>query len=105
MSSEEAKKAAAGPLGEMMGKFSLILAKAIMFGETPSRYRPAGINNGTASLLQLNCGPLSVTCDHVIDFYRKRLKAGVHCLFQIGECRLDPSSNSYPRVSTSISPF
>jgi hypothetical protein len=28
----------------------------------------------------------------VIDFYRKRLSAGEDCLFQIGECRLDPLS-------------
>jgi hypothetical protein len=75
-----------------MGKFPLIFAKAVMFGENPSRHRPARINNGTACLLKLSCGAVAVTCYHVIDFYRKRLKAGDDCLFQIGECRFDPLS-------------
>jgi hypothetical protein len=92
ISPEEAKRAAAGPLGESMGKFPLIFAKAVMFGESPSRHRPARINNGTAFLLELSCGPVAVTCYQVIDFYWKRLKSGEDCLFQIGECRFDPLS-------------
>ena len=67
-----------------------MFAKAVVFGEYPSRERPSKLNNGTVSLLRLDCGPVAVTCHHVIDFYRERVTAGEKCLFQIGQCRLDP---------------
>ena len=75
---------------KVVGKFPAMFAKAVVFGEHPSRERPSKLNNGTVSLLRLDCGPVAVTCHHVIDFYRKRVKAGEKCLFQVGQCRLDP---------------
>jgi trypsin-like peptidase len=90
MSPDDARKAATGPLGREFGKFPLQFAKPLLFGEYPSRQRPSRINNGTASLLRLDCGPVAVTCHHVIDYYRERLKSGERCLFQIAGCRFDP---------------
>src|ERR1017187_4611851 len=90
MSPEDARKAVAGPLGREFGKFPLQFAKPVLFGEYPSRQRPSKINNGTALLLRLDCGPVAVTCHHVIDYYRERLKSGERCLFQIAGCRFDP---------------
>lgn len=90
MSSEDSRKSATSPLGRELGKFPLQFAKPVLFGEYPSRQRPSKFNNGTASLLRLNCGPIAVTCHHVIDYYRERLKSGERCLFQIAGCRFDP---------------
>jgi hypothetical protein len=90
MSPEESRKAAAGPLGLEFGKFPLQFAKPVFFGEYPSQQRPSKVNNGTVSLLQLACGPVAVTCDHVVDYYRNRLRSGERCLFQISGCRFDP---------------
>jgi hypothetical protein len=79
-------------LGEAVGNFPLRFAKAVMFGEGPSREAQSKINSATASLLQLECGPVAVTCRHVLEAYRERLKGGETCLFQIGGCRIDPST-------------
>jgi len=76
--------------GREVGKFPPKFAKAVVFGEYPSRERPSKLNNGTVSLLRLDCGPVAVTCHHVIDFYRKRVSGGEKCVFQIGQCRLNP---------------
>jgi hypothetical protein len=92
MSPEEAKKLAAGPLGEMMGKFPLRFAKAAFFGDLPSKDGTARINNGTVSLVDLGQGPLAITCSHVIEPFRERLREGRPSLFQIGNCRLNPIS-------------
>ena len=87
---EEAKPLIVGPLGQHYGKFPLIFAKVIIFGEPPSRMRPSKVNNATASLIRLPCGPVAITCLHVLEYYRHRLKSGQECLFQLGRCRLDP---------------
>jgi hypothetical protein len=92
ISPEEAKKLAAGPLGQEMSKFPLRFAKAVFFGDPPSRRAPAMINNGTASLIDLGNGPLAITCSHVIATFRERVQAGRPTVFQIGNCRLDPLS-------------
>lgn len=92
MSSEKAKKLAAGPLGQEMSKFPLRFAKAVLFGDLPSARAVARINNGTASLVDLGNGPLAITCSHVIASFRERLREGRPGLFQIGNCRLNPLS-------------
>jgi hypothetical protein len=92
ISPEEAKKLAAGPLGQEMSKFPLRFAKAIFFGDLPLRRAPAKINNGTASLVDLGNGPLAITCSHVIASFRERVRETRPSLFQIGNCRLDPLS-------------
>src|SRR5262249_43083531 len=48
--------------------------------------------NGTATLLQLDCGSVAVTCYHVLKCYKQRRDAGENCLCWIGECRIDPVS-------------
>lgn len=87
---EEAKRLAAGPLGQVMSKFPLRFAKAVLFGDLPAARAPVRINNGTASLVDLGNGPLAITCFHVIDSFRERVQEGRPTLFQIGNCRLDP---------------
>jgi hypothetical protein len=90
MTPDEAQKLMKGPLGEAMSKFPLRFAKAILFGDRPTRYGKAMVRNATASLLNLGCGPLAVTCHHVLAEYRAGTQHGNDRLFQIGNCRLDP---------------
>jgi hypothetical protein len=90
MTPEEAQKLMKGPLGEAMSKFPLRFAKAILFGDRPTRDGRATVRNATASLLNLGHGPLAITCHHVLEEYRARIQQGNDHLFQIGNCRLDP---------------
>lgn len=87
---EEAKKIAAGPLGEEISKFPLLFAAAAVFGNRPSRTRPAKINNGTITLVDLGDGPIGITCQHVIEEYRKRRNLDPTVVFQIGNAEIDP---------------
>lgn len=86
----EAKKLAAGPLGEQLGKFPLLFAKSILFGERPSKTRPTAISSGSVSLVNLGQGPIAVTCEHVIAGYREMIAKHSNVLFQIGEVEIDP---------------
>jgi hypothetical protein len=86
----QAKKLAAGPLGEQLGKFPLLFAKSILFGERPSEAKPATISSGSVSLVNLGRGPIAVTCEHVIAGYREMLATHSNVLFQIGEVEIDP---------------
>jgi len=90
MTPEEAQKLMKGPLGEAMAKFPLRFAKAILFGNRPTRHGRATVRSATASLLNLGYGPLAITCHHVIEEYRQWIGQGNDHLFQIGNCRLDP---------------
>ncbi len=90
ISPEEAKKLAAGPLGAELAKFPLRFATPVFFGDLPPTNAPAKINNGTASLIDLGHGPLAITCCHVLDTFKEKLKNGERCLFQLGDCRLNP---------------
>ena len=90
MTPEEAQKLMRGPLGEAMSKFPLRFAKAILFGDRPTRHGQAKVWSATASLLDLGRGPVAVTCHHVVKEYRTRAEQGSGYLFQIGNCRLDP---------------
>jgi len=76
-------------LHRAIGEFPLTFAKTVTFGQRPTRERVPKINNGTASLLHLKCGPVAVTCHHVISHYKSRIEAGELCTFQIGGCRID----------------
>jgi hypothetical protein len=86
----EAKKLAAGPLGECLGKFPLLFAKAAFFGQRPSRNQPSEFKNGTITLVDLGNGPLAITCQHVIAAYRERRTELERVIFQIGNVDLDP---------------
>lgn len=90
ISPEEAKRMAAGTLGAELAKFPLRFATPVFFGELPSTNALSKINNGTASLIDLGKGPLAITCYHVLAKFKAKLKSGERCLFQLGECRLNP---------------
>lgn len=86
----KAKQLAAGTLGEKMGKFPLLFAKAVLFGQRPSKIRPSKISSGTVSLIDLGEGPLAVTCEHVIAGYCEMKKANDNLVFQIGTVEINP---------------
>lgn len=86
----QAKKLAAGPLGEQLGKFPLLFAKSVLFGERPSKERPTAISTGSASLVNLGCGPMVVTCEHVVAGYRKMAAKYENVLFQVSDIEIDP---------------
>lgn len=86
----QAKKLAAGPLGEALSKFPLLFAKVAFFGERPSRHRPARMNNGTMTLVDLGSGPVGLTCHHVLKEYRIVRGATRGVIFQIGNVEIDP---------------
>jgi hypothetical protein len=85
----KAKALAAGPLGEKMGKFPLLFAKAAFYGQRPSRKAPMKVNNGTVTLVDVGSGPVAVTCWHVIDDFRTKKKTD-DIIFQLGFVDLDP---------------
>lgn len=87
---KEAKKLAAGPLGEQLAKFPLLFAKAAFFGEPPKKDGVSHINNGTVSLIDLGGGPMAITCAHVIEGYREKVKQFGDALFQIGHVVINP---------------
>lgn len=86
----EAKRLAAGPLGEQMSKFPLRFAKAAFFGERPSRTRPTRVRNGTVTLFDLGIGPLAITCSHVLTEFQKFRDELGNIVFQIGNVDFDP---------------
>ncbi|MBI5016839.1 MAG: trypsin-like peptidase domain-containing protein [Deltaproteobacteria bacterium] len=83
---EEAGRA----LGEEMAKFPLLFAKAVFYGQRPTRHRPTQINNGTICLVDFGRGPCGITCWHVLDGYRKAREGIDDVLFQVGSTDLDP---------------
>ena len=87
---DEAKKKAAGPLGREMSKFPLLFAKPAFFGQRPSPKRETKIINGTITLINLGKGNLGITCQHVIEFYRKYREDHEEVAFNIGNVELDP---------------
>jgi len=87
---EEAKKLAAGPLGEQVGKFPLLFAKPVFFGRLPSKHSPSKVSNGTITLVDLGTGLLGVTCAHVMSGYREMQQQFGNVVFQIGNINLDP---------------
>jgi hypothetical protein len=86
---KKAKEIAAGPLGEMVGKFPLRFAKVAFFGERPNGKKTVKINNGTITLLELEGRSVGITCFHVIDSYRK-FNEQMNSVFQIGNIGIDP---------------
>lgn len=86
----QAKNLATGPLGEQLGRFPLLFAKAVLFGERPSKDKPTVISSGSASLVNLGSGPMLVTCEHVIAGYREMVATNGNVIFQVGEVEIDP---------------
>jgi hypothetical protein len=88
----EAKRLAAGPLGEKISKFPLLFSKAAFLGERPAKHKSTQVSNGTVSLVDLGNGPIALTCFHVLKGYREMLEKYGEALFQIGNVELDPLS-------------
>ena len=87
---EDAKKLAAGPLGQEVSKFPLRFAKPLFFGDQPTKDKPSNVNNGTVTLVDFGKGPIGITCAHVLSDYRGKLRDKGAALFQIGNLKLDP---------------
>jgi len=87
---EEAKAMVAGDLGLEMEKFPLRFATAAYFGTPPRLGKEMEVNSGSASLLRLGGTHMALTCHHVLEGYRDRLKADASTIFQLGDCKLDP---------------
>lgn len=88
---ERAKKIAAGPLGRETARYPLIFASPIAFGGRPRRDSEFKVKNATVSLLRLDCGPIAVTAQHVIEGYRKLADEGIDLILQIGDALIkDP---------------
>lgn len=85
-----AKELAAGALGEKLAKFPLLFSTAAFFSRRPSEMRKGKIRNGSVTLVDLDTGPLAVTCQHVIACFRRMRKCSNKVLFQIGSVELDP---------------
>lgn len=89
---EEAKRLAAGPLGGEMNKFPLRFAAPVFFGFLPAQDTHSKINNGTVSLITIGGRLLAITCSHVLSAFKGLLEEEPNCVFQIGNCKLDPLS-------------
>ncbi len=87
---EKAKQEAAGPLSIEMTKFPLRFAKAVYFGNLPYDTSDQTVKNGTVSLVDLGSGQMAITCSHVLDGYRERLKENNKVVFRIGNAILNP---------------
>jgi hypothetical protein len=72
-----------------MAKYPVQFAQPVFFGESPHLSPAASINNATATLLKLQDRFLGVTCQHVLEGYR-RSKATRKTVFQLGPVQLDP---------------
>lgn len=87
---DEAKALVEGALGLEMAKYPLRFACATYFGVPPKEGEELRVNNGTASLLLLGGKPTVLTCSHVLQGYRERLAEEPTCIFQVGDCALNP---------------
>ena len=87
---EKAKQEAAGPLGKEMTKFPLLFATAVSFKDLTGVNSVHTVNNGTVTLVDLGSGQMAITCSHVLDEYRKRLKDNNKFVFRIGNTVLNP---------------
>ena len=86
---DEAKKLIAGHAGVEFEKYPLKFAVPAYFGIRPQQGEPATVKSGTASLVRIGGQPYALTCSHVLEAYRENLAEGA-CIFQIGNCELDP---------------
>jgi hypothetical protein len=87
---EEAKRLAAGALGQKLSEFPLLFANSVFFGRRSSRQAPTRVNSGTVTLVDFGTGPIALTCAHVLTEYRRLLGSGESVFFQIGNLSLDP---------------
>jgi len=87
----EAKAIIAGTVELEMERYPLRSASMAFFGSAPRDGVPQEMSSGSVSMLKIDDKPLILTCSHVLRGYRERLAEG-ECIFQIGNCKLDPLS-------------
>src|SRR5439155_8915756 len=61
----------ANPFFDEISKYPGRFATPVFFGESPYASYAAGLSNGTASLVKLQNRFLAVTCQHVLQVYRR----------------------------------
>lgn len=89
---EVVKKEIPKPLIRELSRFALRFAAPVLFGPLPRKQECQTLNNGTATLLSFGEKRYAVTCSHVIDGYRQKLKDDPSIIFQIGNHKLNPVS-------------
>jgi hypothetical protein len=89
---DEAKALVAGALGMQMEKYPLRFAAPAFFGAPPDPGQPMSVSSGSASLLRHEGKAVALTCQHVLESYRKKLEAAPATIFQLGNCKLDPQA-------------
>jgi hypothetical protein len=87
---EAVRDMVAGDLGKEMEKYPLRFASSAYFGAPPHPKKEFVVSSGSASLVRLKSQPYIVTCSHVLQGYRDWLEKDSACIFQIGDCKLDP---------------
>jgi hypothetical protein len=85
-----AKALMAGPLGRELVRFPMQFAQPVIIGSVPERGQEPQINNGSATLLRIADREFAVTCEHVLEKYRRQRDQGQRkFVFQIGMLELD----------------
>lgn len=87
---EEAKKIAAGPLGNEIAKFPLRFAAPVSYGKIPIKNPKSDARNGTAAIVNFGKGPVVISAQHVIQTYKDWLNTDKRLIFQIGNLKIDP---------------
>ena len=90
LSSEEiarAKKVAAGPLGQTVGRYPMQFAAPLALTSVEPGKRENVLSNGTGMLVDFGGGPLIITADHVIRRFLERAREGARCL-RVGNLNL-----------------
>lgn len=79
----------ANPFFDQMTKYAVRFAKPVFFGQSPHSWSTASLRNGTATLLKLRDRFLGVTCQHVLDGYRRLKAEAPDTVFYFGSVQFD----------------
>jgi hypothetical protein len=79
----------ANPFFDQMSKYAVRFAKPVFFGQSPHSSPTAHLRNGTATLLKLDDRYLGVTCQHVLDSYRRLRTESPNTTFYFGSVPFD----------------
>jgi hypothetical protein len=78
------------PFYDEMAKYPARFAAPVLFGDPPASSYSASLRNGTATLLTLKDRFLAVTCQHLLDSYRKA-QATTNTFFQLAHVAMNPN--------------
>jgi hypothetical protein len=74
---------------EELKRYAVHLAQPVFFGDSPRHSYSAGLSSASGCFVLLGQKVVGVTCQHVLDAYRRRTKSGP-TIFQFGPVRFDP---------------